>query len=106
MLGIQKPPVRWPGGEPPRAARTARARHAGCSWLSPLRVHRRSRRAAFRGRRVRRLLQLRVSTLAGPRDHSEITEQVGWSYAKRRGNPQDDDQRRNVIASLDEADVG
>jgi len=52
LTSWQKPPVRWPGGEPPRAARTARARHAGCSSLLPLRVGRGSRRAASRGRHV------------------------------------------------------
>src|ERR1043165_9169495 len=63
------------GGAPPRAARTARARHVGCSSLLPLRVGRGSRRAAFRGRHVRRFLQLRVSTLAGPRDLRRIMKQ-------------------------------
>ncbi len=36
----------WLGGEPPRAARTARGRHAGCSSLQLLRISRGSRRAA------------------------------------------------------------
>ena len=50
--------------------------------------------------------QLSVIMLAGPRDHSEITKQVRWSHAKRRRNPQDDDQRRDVITTLDETNVG
>ena len=55
----------WLGGEPPRAARTARGRHAGCSSLLPLHVSRGSRRAAQGGRHGGRFLQLRVSLLAG-----------------------------------------
>ena len=79
----------WLGGEPPRAARTARPRHVGCSSLLPLRISRGSRRAAPGGRRGGRLLQLRVSTLGGLHESRMIARRSIAIHANksRSANP-------------------
>jgi len=63
---LTKAAERWLGGGAASGRlRTARGRHVGCFWLRPLRVRRRSRRAARGGRHGGRLLQLRVIALGG-----------------------------------------
>jgi hypothetical protein len=79
--------------------RTARGRHVGCSSLPPLHVSRGSRRAAQGGRNGRRLLQLRVSTLARPIYNTWAKDSVSRGCDGMRNGPTPVEPRRPPYVS-------
>ena len=58
------------------------------------------------GRHGRRLLQLRVSALAGQRVSGQKSRNGSRSNTRRRGDLQDNDQRRDLVTAFGVAEVG